>query len=584
MTYIKLLTVLAGLALLTACGGGTPADKAGGDNNTGGGGGGGGGGGENATNCTTTPFHADCSADAPALILRRTMCLANTAIDPSCTGATGIATLFCTNDPFHNSPACMADTYDPTRATKITECSARAMADDPTCATALTRPNVATWLQSFTTELRTEPFNTAEQNAENDFRGHFLQGTANGLNLGDNTATVNTLNFNDAFNNGNMTDGVAYLSGIGNRLYAGIFSGTDLGTPVTGTNGTTAEWRGFIHGGNFFTNLTAFPLTVGFTGTGGTLDAFISHPDGRTTQAFTIDGDFDVNGVITGTVERGNYEDTSIDSPVRTGGSAGKITGLIGQEGAVAAFVSDFNVASPFSGGFVALPPALDGQVDYRDWLAIGETVAMPSTPVKNEFISGILAAGVPDEDGSVANHRSYGANTLNNAIHKDGTFGGDGNDGVVPVNATNGSYVGILPTTNLGAPLTEPTASAEWQGVLWGAHTRTSERGSFTPTINFTAKTITGTVADRAVDDTDFAVISGNNFPTGVNYSFTASFDNPRGQLTGTITRTVDSVASAGTIRGIIGEEGAVAGFISDAGADLSYAGGFVARPTPSE
>ena len=100
MPYIKLLTALAGLALLTACGGGTAEtpDTAGG----------------NATDCKTNAFHADCNADAPAIELRQSMCLADDSADSTCgvviTGA-------CTANPFRTETACMADTYNPQRQT-----------------------------------------------------------------------------------------------------------------------------------------------------------------------------------------------------------------------------------------------------------------------------------------------------------------------------------------------------------------------------------------------------------------------------------------------------------------------------------
>ncbi|MGU9962662.1 MAG: hypothetical protein ACNYPD_00990 [Candidatus Halichondribacter symbioticus] len=101
MTYIKLLTALAGLALLTACGGGGAATPTP-DNN---------GGDGNAADCTTNAFHADCDANAPAIItLRQSQCLADTDIDPSCIGETGIATVFCKASPFDTSNACVADT------------------------------------------------------------------------------------------------------------------------------------------------------------------------------------------------------------------------------------------------------------------------------------------------------------------------------------------------------------------------------------------------------------------------------------------------------------------------------------------
>ncbi len=115
MPYIKLLTVLAGLALLTACGGGTAKDPELEGDGTGGGGG-------NATNCTTNPFHADCSANATATTLRQTMCLADSTADPSCVGATGIITLFCEADPFNPATPCVADAYDDERTVIIDGC------------------------------------------------------------------------------------------------------------------------------------------------------------------------------------------------------------------------------------------------------------------------------------------------------------------------------------------------------------------------------------------------------------------------------------------------------------------------------
>ena len=308
------------------------------------------------TACLTNPFSDACAMNSDFTTYAddaRTNRLSFCGVSGNESKAPCTALTTCQGNPFGTGCGAYFE------SAKIPHCAIRGNKDNGECTTTLSRPNAATWAQSFATELRTEAFNAAEQNADNNHRGHFLQGTADGLNRGDDNTNLitNTLNFDTAFDDDNMTDGFAYFEGSGVRYYAGIFSGTDLGAPVTGTNGTTVIWNGFIRNtsGGFGTQV-AFELTVGFTGTGGTLDAFIPRPN-LTTQAFTIDGDFDVKGVITGTVERGIYTDTSVETPVRTGGSAGQLSGLIGQEGAVAVFVSDLNVASPFSGGFVAKPP-----------------------------------------------------------------------------------------------------------------------------------------------------------------------------------------------------------------------------------
>ena len=534
------------------------------------------------TSCLTNPFATACESVtaftdfALARTNRVSFCdMAGNNTNALCMGANLMGV--CDIDSFN--AICLTDaTYDPNRQTRQVQCvvDSTAHTNCPAALRSLDGVVDITDITGITTptgviDHADLPATVALAIANTDTQSHFLSvDEEDGIDKTELTGnlTDNTLRLGGVDTDTEDTNGVAYVLGVIEgtaQSFVGLLPTTNLGAPLPSTT-ADATWAGrYYHGANREIHDIDFNIDFGT----GEIEA--TDIQGNITTKFDLD--FTAEGVITGDVIIN--PDTEPDTA--------EARGLIGEQGLVGGFANTDDVGiwgANFFGGFVADNPATDGKVDYDDWLAIGATVALPSTPAINEFISGILAAGVPDEDGSVANHRSYGANTLNNAIHKDGTFGGDANDGVVPVNATNGSYVGILPTTNLGAPLTEPTASAEWQGVLWGAHTRTSERGSFTPTINFTAKTITGTVADRAVGDTDFAVISGNNFPTGVNYSFTASFDNPRGQLTGTITRTVDSVASAGTIRGIIGEEGAVAGFISDAGADLSYAGGFVACP----
>lgn len=112
--------------------------------------------------------------------------------------------------------------------------------DDPACSVALSRPNVASFLQSFDT-----PLLAASSRGD---RQKFVQGTETGLDLGSvRNVLLRTLNLatgdGEQTLGGDATDGVGFLNEAG-RYYAGIFSGTDLGAPVSGTNGTSATWSG----------------------------------------------------------------------------------------------------------------------------------------------------------------------------------------------------------------------------------------------------------------------------------------------------------------------------------------------------
>ncbi len=229
------------------------------------------------------------------------------------------------------------------------------------------RPNVASWLQSFDSPLPTKPNAETPQN-------EFLQGTRNGLNFGDSgigNGTVRTLNLatGDGYQDlgGDAEDGVVFYSGLfmGNSVryvYAGIFSGTDLGLPRTETSGT-AMWNGrFRADGVNRVHVGVnqnFILTVNF-GAGneaGQIEAFVKRSG--SSFGYYLTGNFNSRGVITGTVEARilngfTGEDQANPSAYFTNPD-GKLTGLIGQEGAVGAFISD--TGWNYSGGFVARPP-----------------------------------------------------------------------------------------------------------------------------------------------------------------------------------------------------------------------------------
>ncbi|MCA8835975.1 MAG: hypothetical protein K8953_12920, partial [Proteobacteria bacterium] len=165
-------------------------------------------------------------------------------------------------------------------------------------------------------------------------------------------------------------DGLAYFSS-GNTSFAGILDTTNLGKPLVEVTGTTATWLGqlgFMGRGD--SSLHDFALTITFTDTGGTIEGSVADVTfADSTNDFFIKGDFNSQGVINPpknpqgvAISRlGTTYFGSESSPTNTG----FLTGLIGQEGAVGAFVSTTNTINnndglgefPYAGGFVATPP-----------------------------------------------------------------------------------------------------------------------------------------------------------------------------------------------------------------------------------
>ncbi len=411
MTYLKLLTALTGLALLTACGGSaTPkTDDTGGDT---------------TTDCKTNAFHADCNADAPALILRESMCLANIQIDDSCRGEDGIATVFCKDDPFNTATACVADTYLPDR---VEDCITDGNAGIARCNTLFTasasntcltnpftdackadgafgtyadmaRTNRVSFCASNSGSLCTaltacqgNPFGTGcgayfadarishcETNdvvacpnvtyadwlasfTGNDaltttpdatqapvYKNQFLEITATtASSLTD--AVPTTL-----FMTGSTTNGLAFFRENG-AFYAGVLAGTNLGAPITAPI-TSARWTGQIRAASSSANgvlsadnITNFGVDITFDGTdGGTIKETFATIDKL--FVYEIDGTFDANGIITGDVDFGIGDEENGIHPTqnREFYSPGILSGIIGSSGAVGVFHRDNdNMGSP---------------------------------------------------------------------------------------------------------------------------------------------------------------------------------------------------------------------------------------------
>ncbi len=141
--------------------------------------------------------------------------------------------------------------------------------------------------------------------------------------------------------------------------------------------------------------------------------------------------------------------------------------------------------------------------------------------------------------------------------------------------------YAGILLNTNMGAPLTTTSGRAIWKGFISGADAFTTPTAfDLTVVFNATGGTINGfiptplnRIAFRIIGEFDAGGVI-----TGITDRRTYSDKED--------VRTYDSaprINTVGTLRGLIGSDGAVGVFTTDAAnAERPYAGGFVAKPDP--
>ena len=385
---------------------------------------------------------------------------------------------------------------------------------------------------------------------------------------------------------GDVMDGVSFVAGqytqrFGecqstdcdiNRYYAGVHATTDLGSPISDAE-QVSQWRGFfrIVGTG---NLTSVPFDINITfnteTNGGTIKANF-----KNFGTYDIDARYDNFGAITGDV-------TLLNSP-------GKVSGIIGQEGLVAAFISDFTgvtsrlVANPsgYAGGFVAYLPnpepdraqdpciARNQCVDYAHWADAG--AANPTdAPTANRFLAGTPTGFTRNVTDLKSSNASL---DLNGEDDKDGFaifFNGDVHN------------AGLLSTTRIGAPWENNGVNLTWEGhFVARAGTEAISSTPFTLIVNYSRSGSSGTIQGTSNDSTEGVY----SFTVGGSdeYSFTADFNDVGLIENGVITRTVGADISTGVVTGLVGTGiggfGAAVGvFHSNAGADTSYVGGFVA------
>ncbi len=450
-----------------------------------------------------------------------------------------------------------------------------------------------------TQAVRDSSFSTPEKAAEFSVTDSDSSGT---LTLGLEQGRTTDSNGNeirpayDIFTGSDAMDGVVFVAGqytptgcvrqdcAIHRYYAGLLPSTDLGEPLeeAPTGGT---WTGWIQSVGDVVLDSAFAINFTFNPTNdGTIEAYIV--DGA--NAMRIDGVFDDQGVITGSTQWGSTgQNRQVGNP--SGGliSPGTLRGLIGKGGAVAAFISEQTGiqssgtpnADGYAGGFVAyltnplpIETCITAKtcVDYTHWV----TAAGPATtPTANRFLTGTptgLTTG--GEVNPIVISTTLASGDGPNAL------GGEATDGFAIFQAGSTHNAGILSTTRLGAPLSDTFANARWKGLFFDRVGREAIRNS-SLTLMVSYNGSAGTITSERI---------GNENA----YTFTGVVFNNVGIITGTITRTVVADTSqniladtsAGIITGLIGAEGAVAVFHSNANATTSYVGGFVGVPPEAE
>ncbi|MCA8835337.1 MAG: hypothetical protein K8953_09665, partial [Proteobacteria bacterium] len=250
------------------------------------------------------------------------------------------------------------------------------------------------WLDSFDTELPAEGQPTAGKDSQ------FLQSNeaGDGLNFG-NVTVANSgaiTEFRTLKMDGNDKNGVSFFRGsrgVGGsftaRFFAGMLSGTNMGEPLAPhTDGNPMatwkgkiQWLGFLGGVGFAGNSSdARDMDLNVNYSLRTIEAFVNmdavgvrvEEDNR---HLLLEAGYNERGqFINGTVKYGIFENaggeadktaTRVAGPVNIHDGRqydrlldGRLTGIIGQDGAVGVFIND-QVSGDygFAGGFWVVPP-----------------------------------------------------------------------------------------------------------------------------------------------------------------------------------------------------------------------------------
>ncbi len=542
--------------------------------------------------CTNHPFARLCRGDNSYRSIRRDAC---------------------TDNPF--APRCAGNVYNDLR---VSFCAANA--GNRACPRPDTTPNrvtTADWLASFDEDLpvrRRRPLNGRigfPYTGEN----HFVKASETGLDLTNyirathKVITFANVTFDGKAVGGDAADGFA-LSFNSYAQHAGILADTDLGAPLTQRQGS-ASWnaRMVVLANKSEAVVGDFILHINF-GAGGQAGTItgqaiaksygvraLNGPDYR----YRLDGEFDDSGVITGTSQFGNFKNRDTETP-KYGQISGTLTGLIGEEGAIGAFISNRGGYTGYAGGFIATP-SLQNYVSSAD-LDDYYHLTWPTDPLYRNETSSFLAVSATGEmntgtlltrDGSTPTVETL---TLANATYQGRALGGDATDGIAffkgwkgPTDTTRSTkihyrvYSGIFDDINLGAPVTETSGKAYWKGQFKSVHFDRVVSKDFTLEVSFSNRVRTAGRVDALVHDTGskhFKVSASFNHRGVIDGRVIfGDYENNNRSAPHTSYRYADLV-------GLIGQEGVVAMFkrsppppsSSGRSPSLDFAGGFVAVP----
>ena len=465
--------------------------------------------------------------------------------------------------------------------------------------------STADWLASFDTEPFSIPIDTKNQ---------FLKATAYGFNLAEmqgfsrtrQQLAVLTLADNTADGaslGGHAADGVAFFgktitSENNNRYYSGILANTDLGLPLEPEGTPIYEWKGVFQAIGVNALKTDFTLTVTYTGGNyaGEIEAFINRSGN---YYYHIQGNFNHGGVIVnGTADYGQYTDGDRDDPIARKRQTGVLSGLIGQEGAIGAFITTGGGIGGYyysSGGFVAVPnrpdlptPAPDtttNRVTTEDWVASFETApSIAPTDYRHQFVqgseTGLYTGNISVGRKWLSGPRRFYTETIDSVIFDDVRVDSDATGGFSFFQGTNGvwfyNYAGILAGTDLGAPLTQTTGSARWNGVFTSKDASYGyKKRDFVLRITFGGQEHAGTLNGYVQKDRfgEHYLVEGYFDDNGVIGGTVAEWF--KGSYTPNIARLENNNQHNSKLTGLIGSRGAVAAFTGK-----RFVGGFIASP----